>query len=38
VYYVVLLIMAVFGLIEWLRKEKEQKLISENNNILHELL
>ncbi len=28
VYYVVLLIMAVFGLIEWLRKVKQQKLIS----------
>jgi nicotinamide mononucleotide transporter len=28
VYYVVLLIMAVFGLIEWLRKVKEQKIIS----------
>ena len=28
VYYVVLLIMAVFGLIEWLRKEKKQKIMS----------
>jgi nicotinamide mononucleotide transporter len=27
VYYVVLLIMAVFGLIEWLKKVKEQKII-----------
>jgi nicotinamide mononucleotide transporter len=34
VYYVALLIMAVFGLIAWLKKVREQKIISENNNII----
>jgi nicotinamide mononucleotide transporter len=38
VYYVVLLIMAVFGLIEWMRKIKDQKENFYKNKIVHELL